>query len=409
VHFAFGIFFLFLIILLTLAYPVCIYYAVSGIQRLRRRRIRRLYGADSEKSAKFKVWPLCPHRRLVQILMIISLILVSLYVDQRIKWMGKENAHFKAKEYWVSGQVVAGLRFAATRLLHPDNPILVPFNLLQKAIYIRGIKYLPTVDGEAGVWKDSWLLYPYARKLTLPYLVNPKEKKSSPRMRNLLDQCWWALETMATRPIADKKMRIELYYKNYPRLALYFDTYDGFYAEKYIGSANVLLNRPKHVKKLERLLGWLDQLKTKWEEDGYATTIWEKYPVVEALRSTVRLSILQNLMSAIAFRKEFRCDHPYVKAMHAAMQNFMSDDNRSNSLLNYSRIRHHQAEILYRQHIYSLRSEFCQIILTEICGFSLPDDSLKLITKRDYKKRWSIEAVKDSYREELKLIKARSK
>lgn len=404
-HFLMSIIYLLLAILLTIGYPVCLYYLIAGGLYYRRRKISRNYGPYSEKAEKCKLWPLRPPRWFVRALMIIPLVLISLYVHQRVEWIGEENTHLKAKEYWVAGQVVAGMRFAAMRVLHPDNPILVPLNGLQRVIYKHGVRYLPDGDGEAGVWTDFWFLCPYGRKLTLPYFVYPKGKYPSPKMRRMLDECWWALKTMTARPIADQQMRVELYYRNFPRLALYFDTYDGFYADRYIGSADVLLKRPEHVDKLERLLRWLSQLKVKWKEDAYEATIWNKYPIVEAFRCTVRLSTLQNLMSAISFRGEFRCDHPYVEALNGAMQNVMSDDYASNALLNYSLRRHGQAEILYKEHVYSMRGEFCRYVLTQICDRRFPEEHFLLVSEHDLRSRWSQRGVEYGFREEFKCIK----
>ena len=202
-------------------------------------------------------------------------VLVTVYIHQRIEWTGKGSAHPVAREYFVSGQVLAIIRIAGAHVLHPENMLLQPYNGLQRVIYEKGIRYLPKDDGEIGVWTDIWLLYPYSRGMTLPKVsINDPEatkhthfvagvfqaQQMFPRIISVLDRSWFAIETMSTKPFADKKMKRQ-YYLNFVRAATYYHIYDGFYTGKYVGGSEKLFRDALHIKRRELLLKWLGALR----------------------------------------------------------------------------------------------------------------------------------------------------
>jgi hypothetical protein len=86
------------------------------------------------------------------------------YKRNRAEWMNEDNAHYDAKQYFVVGQVVFGMRLLLTTFLHPDNPVLWPLNRLQEWIFLVGSKRLPEGDGERRRWMNKWFAYPYSRK-----------------------------------------------------------------------------------------------------------------------------------------------------------------------------------------------------------------------------------------------------
>ena len=405
-HFLAGLLFLIAIVSLVLAYPVVFYLIAVGCQRARH-RYRLRYSLDRHAVLQKKLWPVFPKAGFKKITILVSAILCLLYVQQRIKWMGEDNANLTAKEYFVAGQVLAGIRFAVVRVQHPENPLVLPLNALQKAIYRQGIKHLPVDDGEIGVWTDLWLLYPYNLRLRLPYFVDVKSDKPSPKMRRLLDQCWFALEKMATGTYADRQIKIEHYYRNFPALAVYYETYDGFYADRYIGSARVNLKKEGFVSRLETLLTWLDDLGNRWRQDGVYEKIVTEHPIVEAYRRIIRLSILQELLSAIIFKGRFKCDHVYVNRLHDEYVDLLSEDIRKNYLLNlYSREKSRQqtARNFYVEHVYSSRGNFGKVVLKNKCFKKFPEETMRLIDPETYEFRRSGRNLDSTFREEYKIL-----
>ena len=198
-------------------------------------------------------WPLfwfaLPERRraLLGGMGMISLFFGSVYLHQRLVWMGSDNANFKAKEYFVAGQPLAGLRLIFCDVLNPDNPVLVPLNGLQKLIYANGTRYLPDNDGEIGAWQDLWFHSPYMRRMHRPYGVDVFQP--SINMRQLLDRIYASIEIMATRPFADARMERDLALMHLPGAAFYFSLNSGFYADRKVGSHGSLRQRESFVEK----------------------------------------------------------------------------------------------------------------------------------------------------------------
>lgn len=401
-------------ILLVAAYLVVSYLFIVGVQRL----ICKLrFGSITNNGpVKMKLWPVYSKKAYFKILLLTSVILIGVYSKQRVEWMGKDNANLTAKEYWTSGQVLASIRFSLVRVLHPENIILWPFNRLQKVIYEKGLQYLPKNDGENGIWTDAWFLYPYRLRSLLPkvsvktpyqkHLIDPvfKADKKFPRIISLLDQFWFALETMATKPYADRQMKFQHYYRNFPGLAMYYIIFDGFYVGKYTGSAKYLLRNRKYALRLEQLLKWLEDLKARWKADGFYQTIWEKYPKVGAIRKVVHQAILQDLLSVLAYRKEFHCDHPWIAKLYQSYLDVMSDDYSNNILLRFREVNKKEAYILYKEDVYSPTGELGQLVLKNFCHHDLPKEKLLLISKQDYNSRWSIGSIKSGFKKELRLI-----
>lgn len=410
-HLFYSLAFLIATIALLAVYGIAGYLIVVALQR----GIRRLrYGAATGGTpVKGRKWPFFSSKAYTKIVLLTSVILIAVYANQRIEWMGKDNAHLDAKEYWVSGQVIASLRLAGTLVLHPENPLLWPYNFLQEVVYDKGIQYLPKEDGELGVWTDAWFIYPYNRRGLLPkvkvktdkwfHLIDPvfTAKETFPKIIAMLDRTWFAIQTMATKPYADKKMKVDNYYRNFPRTVMYYHVYESFYVPWQQGMFKKMMADPRYVPRNEHLVEWLDKIKKEWEASGFYSTMWERYPIVGASQAAVRLSVLQNLMKVLVLRKEFRCEHPLVDKVYKGFLELMSDDYTTNLLLRYQQIDKKQAAILYKDTLYSPAGQICQRMLERYCLREFPKEKLLLITQAQYDGRWSERAVDRFIRSDL--------
>ena len=128
--------------------------------------------------------------------------------------LGSDNANLEAKEYYVAGQVLQGFRTILTAFIHPEIPLLLPANRMQEIIYGAGTRYLPENDGEIAVWQNAWFHYHYHKRGRRPLFVVNWEP--SDKMVKMLDQWWFCLKTMTTKPFADRQMETEHYYRDYP-------------------------------------------------------------------------------------------------------------------------------------------------------------------------------------------------
>lgn len=320
-HFLIGLFWFFMVIVMIGLY-VGVAYLLFMVIRFYRARKR----ANLETGWDDPVfWMSVDFKRLRAACIIVLAASMTAYISQRIKWMGEDNANLKAKEYWVSGQVLNGFRQALTTVIHPDMFIMWPAEGLQRLIYGMGSWQLPENDGEIGVWQNVWFNYHYIKKGRRNLGVNTGE--SSNKMRRILDQWWFSLEAMGSRPFADRQMEEEHYLRDYPALAFWYRMYAGFYTKKLIASASRLANIPKHVERYSRLSKWLYELPTKWQSSVKARNFNATHPKVVALAQTALIRTLQALIQGEIYERKFSCTNESIQRYVAARKDFIDGIN----------------------------------------------------------------------------------
>lgn len=351
------------------------------------------------------LWFLLPQKRkaAIGVALMMALFIFSIYGYQRFIWMGKDNANYTAKEYFVAGQPLCGVRWVLCTYLNPENPFVVPLNALQQLIYKQGVKYLPEDDGERGVWDDLWFLYPYTRRMHRPYGTN--SYKPSYGMRRLLDQMYDAITVMATHPIADQQMEREKALINFPELVFYFHVHKGFYEDKRFGSAKPLLQRKERVEQIRELYHWIVELRSKWIAAGLYDKIKREQPDVEALRQMLAINLSGDLLYASIFTGDFTCRHPLIPDYPEGRREF-TDPKAANYV--WDRLHRRQsslAEDFYVMTIDSYDASFHRYVLENYCGLEVSGEE-RYYGKIDKKfsKKDRIPALKSMFHEELKLI-----
>ena len=114
-HLLFGLFFLVLSMALLLLYLVAMFMLPIGLQWL---------WLQVKQSQNHFVLSRARVKKLLYSCLAGTLIFhVSIYASQHLKWCGEDNANLQAKEYFVAGQPLAGLRLVLTTFINPDNPI----------------------------------------------------------------------------------------------------------------------------------------------------------------------------------------------------------------------------------------------------------------------------------------------
>jgi hypothetical protein len=202
------------------------------------------------------------------IFIIFLLLNCSVYLKQRAEWMGNDNGNFEAKEYYVSGQVLYLYRSGLTRLLHPDNVLLNPLEILQKIIFNIGKGYLPGNDGEIGIWTDLWFVYPYSRNNLKPkgYVKYVNNGELAPMLKDILDKSWFCIQAVATSTFADQQMYKQHYLRNFPGMVYYYSLNEGYYAGNKSGSSFRLSTDQKIVSRREKTVEWLKKIDDEWRQ-----------------------------------------------------------------------------------------------------------------------------------------------
>ncbi len=270
-------------------------------------------------------WTTENSKRIRSIMALVAVASMTVYVNQRVKWMGEDNANLTAKEYYVSGQVLNAFRAMLTTFIHPEIPILAPLHWLQAAIYNQGIQQLPEKDGEKGVWQNQWFHYHYSKKDREElFIVNWRPTET---MRARLDQWWNSLESMATGSYADRQMEEEHYYFDFTSLAMSYRLCKGYYASHYAGSEHKLALMPNHVERARLLSEWLWELQSKWRLSSKIMDFIEKNPRLEAMYLYVLQYELGHYLQGTINQHQFSCDNIAIERYVAARKQFVDPDN----------------------------------------------------------------------------------
>lgn len=393
-HFLLGLVFLLISMLLVLLYLAALFVLPVGFRWLWQ-KVRKV-----EKPVVFTRG--CCIKLLHSGLAVTLIFHASIYAHGRLQWCGADNANLKAKEYFVAGQPLAGLRLMLATYLNPDNLILQPLHGLQHLIYIRGIKQLPEKDGEIGVWADLWFNYPYIRNMWEPYGTD--KRAPSHQMRNLLDNIWFAMEAMSTRPFADKKMEQKNYQLNFPRSAFYYTIKAGYYHDRYIGASVHLLKDLTFVERSRLLYEWTTALRERWIEQGRYESIKKEHPKVEALRQVVVLDTLENLIQSTIYSGEFSCDNPDIPLYIEARRDF-ADENAQNHVLKQLRQKEkRQADDLYVMGVGSVAPAFLKYLLRQYCGMEVVGTMRFGYKNKEAEQRRLRDQVEYTFRNEIKIL-----
>lgn len=409
IHFLWSIFFLALTMGLVLAYVVAcallIFLILTLLQFIKQYRQWALQVAWDEtvEWLRRQMLRLRQSKLILYVLLLVLALNISLYLKQRVEWMGDDNGNLAAKEYWVAGQVVYGYRnMYCLPNNHPDDLFIRPFTWLQEWIYHQGSQHLPENDGEIGVWADIWFVYPYSRRFHNTKGVDGY--KPSPRMIALVERTWFSLEKQATGEWADYQMKEQHYFRNFPGQAFYYLSKKGFLTGKKVGSHELLVQDAGLLSRDRQLAGWLGQLKEKWQTSEKTREFVKQHPKVEAFRQLTRLMETGDLVYGSIYTREFSCGSPEVQQYLTLRAEFVGD-GRTKSAVQLMTDRT-QAGRLYNIAVNTMIGRFHNYIINRFCG-------IKAAGEEDMKKfqGWSNPTkehreykLKGIFNEEIKIL-----
>ncbi len=397
-HFLHSLYYLLLTMLLTAGYLLLAGVLLYGLLTL----VRRMFAGQGRKLKRTALDAVIfePDKRnkaLAFLLIVFLVYHLFFYIQQRQQWMGDDNAHLEAKEYFVAGQVLYGFRALLSRFIHPDIVVLWPLNTLQEKIYADGVQLLPEKDGERYVWQQLWFLYPYTR--TLRETWDGDRRKYSPNMVKLLDRCWDSLQGMATQPFADQQIEQEQYYRNFPTLAFYYNQKRGQYLENANGSTTTMAHKPKYIERQKRLIAWLEELRNKWQADQAMANVLKKHPLIAITRQEALLRSLDNALEAVILQKQFSCAHPYVQLYVKTRIEFVGSQEHPSPLMRLRNAK--QRALHYDSQINWVGARFYKRMLPKYCGIEVAGEESN--TEFDKFIGWDAK-VKRIFKTEIQLI-----
>lgn len=405
-----ALFFVVLCGVVTWCYAILFYQLTLSVRlyfykvrfRIARKRWNADLGADPAEFVKKPANPFINIPLFKKLGLLVLIFYLSIYANQRINWIKSDSKYLKAKEYWVAGQVIFTPRRLFEYAVHPDNFLVRPFTLLQRAVFNRGVRFLPQDDGERYVWENSWFLYLYTRKTHRPYGVT--SEKYEPEMVELLDRCWKAMDGMMTLETADPYMKRKSFI-DMPLLANYYSLLQGHYTGKFRGSGTVMTGDDELVERFEILLTWMDDLEKRWKNNALIKELRRSYPAVLMNREMVLLEVLQELSLAYAMRGKFACDHPITERLYQEYLISMSADPMRNPFLLYSKRNREQAAKAYLSSVYHAQGAAANYLLAHVCNKDMPEEQYAVVKRGEgfsfFDPPHQVEWVFD---EELKLL-----
>jgi len=207
---------------------------------------------------------------------------------------------------------------------------------------------------------------------------------------------------MATLPFADAQMEHEQSYRNFPALAFYYNVKKYQYFEKVYGSQDNLSHSPMHVDRAKKLIGWLEDLKRKWQVDPNMGSILRQHPLIAVARQEALMSSLHDVIKSIIFKKQFRCDHPYVQLYVKTRAEFVGSHEHPSPLMRLRNAK--QRQYHYDAYINSGRARFYKRMLPKYCGIEVAGEEEFFNTKNwDDKKLWD-DRIQSVFEKEIQLI-----
>ncbi|PID76552.1 MAG: hypothetical protein CSB24_06055 [Deltaproteobacteria bacterium] len=288
-----------------------------------------------------------------------------MYLHLRFQWMGDNNANLKAKEYFIAGQTVNVYKSILTSVFHPELPFIKPLTSLQWLIYNKGVALLPENDGEAGVWQHLWFHYHFGKKDWMYFGV--RKNRPSPKMIKILDQYWFCLESMATRPFADREME-DKYLESFVGLAFSYVLYDGFYSGEFLGSATRMAKMPEMTERYRLVVKWVNDLRLKWQ-DKNAPRIVHDNPKLMVLSQLTLLITLHNLILGEIHAGNFNCNNASIAQYIKLRQEFYAPDKGKPA---YKRVPNlEERKRIYHIAINSGAGRDSKYIIEHYCGYKV--------------------------------------
>ncbi|MFZ5997811.1 MAG: hypothetical protein ACOYW7_10025 [Nitrospirota bacterium] len=297
---------------------------------------------------------------------------IFFYFNERIHWINDDHAHLKAKEYYVLGRMVFFYRKMLSLLIKVDNPIMSPLNSLQETIYNKGISYIPENDGERAVWKYNFDLYFYGRGFYLPNDGTPETINAvSPLRKKILDDTYNVIETLATKPIADREMN-ETRYKIFPLIAAFYGSNQYYYFgnEAHYSRGIRLIEDTEKIGRVKKIVYWLVDLRQAWDSNKSPWILNEirtKEPQIEMFYYDALIHATQNILVRQLADLEFSCEGYYTKLYAQKRREFI--DFLS---VRQGRIRADQIKLIYGMTFESERAKTFSYLLNAKCGIA-PD------------------------------------
>ncbi len=330
--------------------------------------VQEPYVKRFREKLNFSFFNLVPRRNLFRFLLLTITLSAALYIYERQQWINEGTVYKDAKEYFVTGQVLAGYRKILSSVIPPDNVALWPLTVLQQSIYDSGTALLPKEDAEDAMWYQMWFIYPYSVRDYVPYGTWEVEHGRD-RQQAWLEKVWPRVEKLSHPVFKDKKMR-EAYIKGFPGLAFYYSLNQIFYYDKDVPKAMPYLRTiPKHIERNEILWEGLIVHQRAWDAAHMDEGFGKKHPKVKVLMQLAMMNVTEFLIQSSIMAHTFRCDMPAVRSYVTARNTLVGPDSERSGPI-YA-LKQREQEPLFNGFINKTSPYFYKYVTKEICHYDV--------------------------------------
>lgn len=293
-------------------------------------RFSRLW--NREKQIELFKSSLARKRHKVILVLVILFQFAKLY-EYGGDYMNDEGRYPQAKACYAVGSVVNGYSKMIALVGSPDEywiyPFYQSFEWMKKILYAVGTPHIPSDDAEIALWRYEWFHYPYVIKFHEQLgLGNKREsRESAPVLKAALDDLWNIIETINTKPFADKNREREAW-MDMPAMIEYSNLHAKYSLpyEQWPDVSLALKMTPKYIHRNDQMDQWLTRLEQRYQQSDLKPLI-QKAPQIEAIRQSALLLVLEEQMRMKILARRFSCESDLVRRYATLRNRYFSGKN----------------------------------------------------------------------------------
>ena len=321
-HLLLSLLFLALVVLLVAGYVYAACFLARYVAQVVR-GVKRLSFSRATFVPARGLW-LPPRSAVVTGFLACLLLVASLYVYERNRWIRPESAWKPAKEYMAVGFVILDLRVWAARFVYPERAVCRPLVWLQRAVSRAGRRLIPETDGEHALWQYYFEVSPYATRTHDP---------RSEEILRLIATCEDVLESLPRKEMADPILREKNRYLVHTMTAFY---YCWTYSSKYcVGRHSWRCSHYEYgffedrsqYDLLRRMVDDLVAAEAEWPKHPQVTEYVGAHPDFELIHIGTVILLLREVVEFQMQNIEFTCGDLHVEQFYRYSKRLLAKDS----------------------------------------------------------------------------------
>jgi hypothetical protein len=258
---------------------------------------------------------------LIKCIVFCLVITTGFYSYERSRWITTDTTNKEARQYLVTGMVLADFRTFTLRFIYPERSIWKPAVWLQQLISASGRRLVPVNDAEHAIWVYHFELAPFINRIHAPH---------NEAVYPLIDACEFVLETLATKEMADTELRTKNKYIIYPLVALYYQySYKGKY---YVKPSpwryeKGLYKDPAQYTYLQQVVEWMIAMEEEWAVQPLVMEYMRTNPDIHLIQYVATALLLHEILHYQIHNHELTCEDRYFDLYYQYIEKYHGKDS----------------------------------------------------------------------------------